>query len=333
MRAIVTGGAGFIGSNFCNMFAQQFELLVVLDSLTYAADRRYLTCDPSFAQFVEADICNRVAVNMILTTGKIDTIVHFAAESHVDRSIQSADKFISTNINGTFTLIDEFNRHRSTVKSPRFIHVSTDEVYGVAEGNSKFTESTPYAPNSPYAASKAASDLLVRSYIKTHNFPAIITHCSNNYGPHQASEKLIPTVIKCLVNRTPIPVYGNGMQIRDWVHVADHCRALWYVLTSGRLGETYNIGGDHELTNIQLINQLCDIYDRMYSPPTPSKDLITYVADRPGHDVRYSVDHTKISSELKWHPSSNVSELLSQTVEYYRNKFTKNLLEQNSKIK
>lgn len=321
MNILVTGGAGFIGSNFCNMYAGWCNKMIVLDKLTYAADEKYLNCKHSF---VMGDICDRVAVGMILRTQKIDTIVHFAAESHVDRSIQSADKFVTTNINGTFTLIDEFNRHRHSVDSPRFIHVSTDEVYGVAYGTSSFTETSPYAPNSPYAASKAASDLLVRSYVQTHNFPAIITHCSNNFGPHQASEKFIPTVVKSLVRRLPIPIYGTGKQVRDWIHVSDHCRALWSVLTGGRIGDTYNIGGNCEIANIDLVLKLCDLYDSEHTVDS-SQSLITHVKDRAAHDFRYSVNTHKITSELGWQASKGTEKLFADTVKYYTKRFTENL--------
>ena len=319
MNLLVTGGAGFIGSHFCNLIAPQIKKLVILDKLTYAADLSYLDCS---YLFVVGDICDQALVRKTLHKHDIDTIVHFAAESHVDRSIQSAAAFVKTNIVGTQVLIDEFKDHNPDgCVHKRFIHVSTDEVYGVAEEGTSFTESTPYAPNSPYAASKAASDLMVRSYYKTHNFPAVITHCSNNFGPHQADEKLIPTVIRSLVNNKPIPVYGSGKQIRDWISVHDHCTALMTVLYKGRLGETYNIGGGNELTNIDLVHLLCDEYSN-FTNTIGSRELIEHVTDRLGHDARYSVDIAKIRNELEWIPTRSFNSEINCTLEYYFKKYS-----------
>ena len=318
MNLLVTGGAGFIGSHFCNTIAPAAKKLVILDKLTYAANLNYLDCSNIL---VVGDICDRALVRKILYTHEIDTIVHFAAESHVDRSIQSAEAFVKTNIVGTQVLIDEFkdyNSNESTFK--RFIHVSTDEVYGVAKKGTSFTELTPYAPNSPYAASKAASDLMVRSYYKTHNLPAIITHCSNNFGPHQADEKLIPTVIRSIVNNQYIPVYGSGKQIRDWISVHDHCTALASVLYRGRVGETYNIGGDNEVSNIDLVHRLCDYYDE-FTNTSGSRKLVQHVTDRLGHDIRYSIDSTKIIKELGWRPRRVFNSELKNTLEYYFEKY------------
>ena len=322
MKVLVTGGAGFIGSHFCNRLV---EPAVVLDKLSYAADLdniRHLHTD----RIVIGDICNGDLIREILHKHRITTIVHFAAESHVDRSIRDSSEFVTTNIVGTHTLITEARRYFESKRiKGRFIHISTDEVYGVAVGETKFTEDTPYAPNSPYAASKAASDFLVRSFVKTYNFPAIITHCSNNFGPHQHDEKLIPTVIRSLVRRQPIPVYGSGTQVRDWIYVADHCRALELIMYHGKIGSVYNIGGQEKntLTNLELIHMLCNKYDALTSYDQKSYQLIQHVADRPGHDYRYCIDSTRFLSDFEFE-YTNLDCALNATIGFYRERYADN---------
>ncbi|MBD2773130.1 dTDP-glucose 4,6-dehydratase [Iningainema tapete] len=326
-RLLVTGGAGFIGANFvhhwCGVFPE--DRVVVLDALTYAGNRKNLAClegQENF-RFVQGNICDRSLVDELLAVEGIDTVAHFAAESHVDRSILGPGAFVQTNVVGTFTLLEAF-RQRWLVcdKSDgfRFLHVSTDEVYGsLGLDDPPFRETTPYAPNSPYSASKAGSDHLVRAYFHTYGLPTIITNCSNNYGPFQFPEKLIPLMcINCLMGK-PLPVYGDGRNVRDWLFVGDHCRALDVVINSGQPGETYNIGGNNEVENIQLVQMLCELMDELApnSAVHPAKSLISFVKDRPGHDRRYAIDATKIKTQLGWTPTVAIAQGLRLTVEWY----------------
>lgn len=328
---LVTGGAGFIGSNFVHyVLAYEPDLTIVnLDKLTYAGNLHNLDGlqDHPRHIFIHGDICDQALIRKALREYAIDTIVHFAAESHVDRSITGPTAFVQTNIVGTFTLLEEARQFwlvESNIppEKIRFHHVSTDEVYGsLAPDDPPFSETTPYAPNSPYAASKAASDHLVRAYAHTYNLPVTITNCSNNYGPRQFPEKLIPLLIlNCLAGKT-LPVYGDGRQIRDWLYVEDHCAAILQVLKSNRVGETYNIGGNNQPTNLEVIQTICKIMDERLpdSPHYPHEQLIAFVTDRPGHDRRYAMDIRKIASQLNWQPHQSLATGLQQTVDWYLN--------------
>jgi dTDP-glucose 4,6-dehydratase len=330
---LVTGGAGFIGSNFIHYVqrvAPQAQI-VNLDCLTYAGSLENLKDlpDPERHIFVRGDICDRPLVDSLLRSHRVDTIVHFAAETHVDRSIANPEPFIRTNVLGTFTLLEAARKYwleerggdfPCPVVPNRFHHISTDEVFGSLGANDPaWTETTPYAPNSPYAASKAASDHLVRSYGHTYGLPVTITNCSNNYGPRQFPEKLIPLMIANALNGRPLPVYGDGQQIRDWLYVEDHCDAIWTVVRQGRPGETYNIGGGNQPVNLVVVNTLCEIMDECLpnSPYVPHQSLIRYVPDRPGHDRRYAIDITKIRSELGWQPRQSLETGIMKTAEWY----------------
>ncbi len=326
-RLLVTGGAGFIGANFVHHWCQAYpdDRVVVLDALTYAGNRRNLTTVEGRENFcfVQGDICDRSIVDQILQSENIDTIAHFAAESHVDRSILGPSAFVQTNVVGTFTLLEAFRQHWGVNSKPptyRFLHVSTDEVYGsLSPDDPAFSETTAYAPNSPYSASKAGSDHLVRAYYHTYGVPTLITNCSNNYGPYQFPEKLIPLMcINTLIGKS-LPVYGDGKNVRDWLYVGDHCRALDVVIHSGIPGETYNIGGNNEVENINLVHLLCHLMDEFVPdlPVRPSTDLITFVKDRLGHDRRYAINATKIKNQLHWTPSVTITEGLRLTVEWY----------------
>ncbi|TVQ54899.1 MAG: dTDP-glucose 4,6-dehydratase [Spirulina sp. DLM2.Bin59] len=328
---LVTGGAGFIGSNFVHHWAKTYpqDRIVVLDALTYAGNRKSLAAlegGENF-RFVQGDIGDRPLLDQVLATEGINTVAHFAAESHVDRSIIAPDAFIQTNIVGTFTLLEAFRHHWQQgnfgdlpAKKWTFLHVSTDEVYGsLGDRDPTFAETTPYAPNSPYAASKAASDHLVRAYHQTYGIPIVIGHCSNNYGPYQFPEKLIPlTCINILLGK-PIPVYGDGKHVRDWLYVEDHCRALEVLIHKGNRGQRYNIGGNNEVRNIELVHIICQLMDDMGVdlPTKPARDLITYVDDRLGHDRRYAINARKMSIQLGWSPSTGIEEGLRQTVRWY----------------
>lgn len=326
-RLIITGGAGFIGSNFVHHWCEHYpsDRVVVLDALTYAGNRNTLSELEKLEnfRFVHGDICDRALIDTLLEEEVIDTMAHFAAESHVDRSILGPDAFVRTNVVGTFTLLDSFRQHWIRQNQPanyRFLHVSTDEVYGsLGPDDHAFTETTPYAPNSPYSASKAGSDHLARAYYHTYGMPTIITNCSNNYGPYHFPEKLIPLMCINILLGKPLPVYGDGQNIRDWLYVRDHCSALDTVIHKGKPGETYNIGGNNEVKNIDLVHMLCDLMDELAPtlPVKPSKQLITFVKDRPGHDRRYAIDATKIKTELGWSPAVTVEEGLRQTIEWY----------------
>jgi dTDP-glucose 4,6-dehydratase len=325
---LVTGGAGFIGGNFIHYWLEQrLGPVVNLDKLTYAGDLQTLASvadSPEYA-FVHADICDAAAVSEVLAEYRPCAIVHFAAESHVDRSILGPEAFLKTNINGTFTLLQAAREYLETLTAEqqlrfRFLHVSTDEVYGTLQPNGPaFTETTPYAPNSPYAASKAASDLLVRAWFHTYKLPVLITNCSNNYGPYQFPEKLIPLMITHALAGKPLPIYGDGLQVRDWLYVRDHCRAIAAVLRGGRLGETYNVGGCNQRTNREVVETLCALLDELVpeSPYRPHAQLITSVPDRPGHDRRYAINAGKIERELGWRPEESFETGLRKTVEWY----------------
>jgi len=317
---LVTGGAGFIGSNFVlSTVAQTGEAIVNLDKLTYAGHLRNLDAlraDPRHV-FVRGDICDRALVAELLARHKPRAIVHFAAESHVDRSISGPAAFVQTNVVGTFSLLEESRALFEKQKNFKFLHVSTDEVYGsLGPDEPAFTEETPFAPNSPYAASKASSDHLVRAYHHTYGLPTLTTNCSNNYGPHQFPEKLIPLMIRQALAGQPLPVYGDGKNVRDWLYVADHCDAIRLVLDKGRPGETYNIGGNAEMANIDLVRLLCSLIDRS-AAGRRSADLITFVKDRPGHDRRYAMNIGKIRRELGWAPRESFASGLEKTVRWY----------------
>lgn len=325
---LVTGGAGFIGSNFVlDWLASEGSPLVNLDKLTYAGNRNNLasiSSDPRHI-FVRGDINDRTLVDDLLRRHQPNAIVHFAAESHVDRSIHGPAAFIETNIGGTFTLLEATRQYWSALDERskaafRFLHVSTDEVYGsLGPQDAAFAETTAYQPNSPYAASKAASDHLVRAYHHTFGLPTLTTNCSNNYGPFQFPEKLIPLVISNALKGKPLPIYGDGLNVRDWLYVGDHCAAIRQVLRSGVPGETYNIGGDNEQPNIAVVRTICELLDRHSpsSPVVPHTQLITYVKDRPGHDRRYAIDARKIHRELGWAPQETFVSGLEKTVRWY----------------
>lgn len=323
---LVTGGAGFIGSNFIHYVCEnepQWKI-VNLDLLTYAGHLGSLsTIHSEEYTFIHGDICDKDLVEKILSNYQIDTIVHFAAESHVDRSIEGPGAFIQTNIVGTYNLLEVARQHwknNGGYDGKRFHHVSTDEVFGMLKlGDPAFNEDTPYSPNSPYAASKASSDHLVRSYHHTFGLPTTITNCSNNYGPYQFPEKFIPLIILNAVNGKPLPIYGDGQQIRDWLFVVDHCEAIVSVLKNGKIGETYNIGGKNQFPNLIIVQQLCGLLDEFLpeSPYFPHENLITYVKDRPGHDFRYDIDFSKIHRELGWSPKHSLEEGFKQTVKWY----------------
>ena len=316
---LVTGGAGFIGSNFVlSTIADTGEALVNLDKLTYAGSLRNLETlrdDPRHI-FVQGDICDRALVRELLKKHKPRAIVHFAAESHVDRSIAGPAPFVQTNVVGTFSLLEEARAHSREIV---FLHVSTDEVYGsLGPTDPAFSETTPYAPNSPYSASKAAADHLVRAYHHTYGVATLTTNCSNNYGPYQFPEKLIPLMIGNALAGKPLPVYGDGQNVRDWLYVADHCAAIRRVLEKGSAGEVYNIGGGAEKTNIDLVRTICSLLDE--ASPRPAgryADLISFVKDRPGHDRRYAIDSSKIARELGWRPRESFDSGLRKTVQWY----------------
>ncbi|MEO1766446.1 dTDP-glucose 4,6-dehydratase [Thiobacter aerophilum] len=323
---LVTGGAGFIGANFVlEWLARHDEPVVNLDKLTYAGNLDNLAAVANDARhiFVRGDINDRALVERLLAEHQVRAIVHFAAESHVDRSIHGPEDFITTNVNGTFHLLEAARAYLAACPQAqrarfRFVHVSTDEVYGsLGPTDPPFSETTCFAPNSPYSASKAASDHLARAWHHTYGLPVIITHCSNNYGPYQFPEKLIPLMILNALSGRPLPIYGDGRNIRDWLYVTDHCRALMRVLEAGRPGETYNIGGWNEKTNLDVVHALCAILDRLRPEGAPHARLIRFVADRPGHDRRYAIDARKMQRELGWQPDESFDSGLSKTVEWY----------------
>jgi len=322
---LVTGGAGFIGANFVvSTIAETGEELVNLDKLTYAGNLRNLNVlrDDARHRFVQGDICERERVRNLLAAHRPRAIVHFAAESHVDRSIAGPAEFVQTNVLGTWALLEEARAYweaRGRDAAFRFLHVSTDEVYGsLGPEDPAFTEETPYAPNSPYAASKAAADHMVRAYYHTYGLPTLTTNCSNNYGPRQFPEKLIPLVIRNALAGEPLPVYGDGKNVRDWLFVADHCDAVRLVLEKGRIGETYNIGGENERANIDVVKTICALLDGLHPRSAGSyASLIRYVTDRPGHDRRYAMNIAKIRRELAWQPRESFETGMEKTVRWY----------------
>jgi dTDP-glucose 4,6-dehydratase len=326
MNLLITGGAGFIGSNVVHHVIDQPNItkLVNLDCLTYAGHLQNLekvSGNPKYI-FEKVDLRDKVATLHVVEQHKITHVMHLAAESHVDRSITGPGDFISTNIIGTFNLLEACRENwlspKSKVQSPKFHHVSTDEVYGSLGATGLFTETTPYAPNSPYSASKASSDMLVRAYHHTYRLPTVITNCSNNYGPFQFPEKLIPVIIQNVLARKPIPVYGDGMNVRDWLYVRDHAEALWTVLQRGKLGETYNIGGHNEWANLRIVELICDTIDEfMPQLGGNSRKLISFVKDRAGHDRRYAIDATKIQRELGWSPAHKFEQGIRETIRWY----------------
>ncbi len=328
-KVLITGGAGFIGSNYVPYITETTnDQVFVLDNLTYAGDLSNLeevSNHPNYT-FIKGDICDEKLINSLFKEHLFTKVVHFAAESHVDNSITGPGAFIQTNIVGTFNLLQA--AYKTWMKGPdnfktgfenaKFLHVSTDEVYGTLGKTGLFTEETPYAPNSPYSASKASSDFLARSYFHTYGFPVVTTNCSNNYGPKQHQEKLIPTIIRKAVSGEPIPIYGDGKNIRDWLYVLDHCKGIKLALDKGRIGETYNIGGRNERENIYIAQTICELLDEI-KPKKQGvyKDQITYVTDRPGHDFRYAIDATKIENELGWKADENFETGIKKTIEWY----------------
>ncbi|MCW5597235.1 MAG: dTDP-glucose 4,6-dehydratase [Rhodocyclaceae bacterium] len=325
---LVTGGAGFIGSNFVlDWLRETDEPLANLDKLTYAGNAENLAglAGDARHRFVQGDINDAALVGELLARQKPRAIVHFAAESHVDRSIHGPAEFIQTNINGTFTLLEAVRAYWSSLDAGakaafRFLHVSTDEVYGsLGADDPAFAETHPYQPNSPYSASKAASDHLVRAYHHTYGLPTLTTNCSNNYGPFQFPEKLIPLILLNAIAGKPLPIYGDGLNVRDWLYVGDHCSAIRAVLARGRPGETYNIGGRAEMTNLVVVKTLCGLLDRLHpaSPVVPHEKLITYVKDRPGHDRRYAMNADKLERELGWSPAESFESGIEKTVRWY----------------
>lgn len=330
---LVTGGAGFIGSNFVPYFCEKYPQyhVINLDLLTYAGNPDNLReCEsmPNYT-FVQGDICDAELISRLFEEYDIRGVIHFAAESHVDNSIKNPLAFIRTNIEGTFTLINTAYRHwmsgpnqvKPGYKSCRFHHISTDEVYGTLGAEGFFRETTPYAPNSPYSASKASSDFIVRAFHHTYGMNVTTSNCSNNYGPKQHREKLIPLMIERALAEQPMPVYGAGANIRDWLYVLDHCKAIDLIFHRGRSGETYNIGGHNERNNMQIVHRICDLLDerRPRSGGKKYADLITFVADRPGHDLRYAIDATKLTEELGWHADENFDTGIVKTVDWYLN--------------
>lgn len=332
MKIVVTGGAGFIGSAVVrHIIENTSNEVIVVDKLTYAGNLNSLTtvCDSARYHFEKIDICNRDDLDNLFIKYNPDVVMHLAAESHVDRSIDGPAAFIETNVVGTYILLEATRQYWNTLDKDakqafRFHHISTDEVYGDLEGTDDlFTESTPYAPSSPYSASKASSDHLVRAWLRTYGLPTIVTNCSNNYGPYHFPEKLIPLIILNAIAGKPLPVYGNGSQIRDWLYVEDHARALYKVVTEGEIGETYNIGGHNERKNIDVVTTICSLLEELV-PNKPEgvinyADLITYVKDRPGHDLRYAIDASKIERELGWTPEETFESGIRKTVEWYLN--------------
>lgn len=328
---LVTGGAGFIGSNFVPYFAQKYPQyhIINLDKLTYAGNLDNLKeCEgmPNYT-FVQGDICDEGLIEKLFSQYDIKGVIHFAAESHVDNSIKGPRAFIQTNIVGTFNLIETARRHwmqapnqpKAGYENARFHHISTDEVYGTLGKTGYFTENTPYAPNSPYSASKASSDHIVRAYHHTYGMNITTSNCSNNYGPKQHAEKLIPTIIRKCLAEEPIPVYGTGTNVRDWLYVLDHCKAIDLIYHQGKSGETYNIGGHNERNNLQIVHKVCELLDRSKPRKGGKKyaDLIEFVTDRPGHDFRYAIDAEKLTKELNWKVDENFETGIVKTVEWY----------------
>ena len=325
MRVIVTGGAGFIGSAVCRLLVEEEGATVLnIDKLTYAANLDSLAPIAGDARygFEQADICDRARMDAAFAAFQPDAVMHLAAESHVDRSITGSGAFIATNIDGTYTLLEAARGYWSGLDADRarrfrFLHISTDEVYGSLGSEGLFQETTPYDPSSPYSASKAASDHLVTAWHRTYGFPAVISNCSNNYGPYQFPEKLIPLMILNALHGERLPVYGDGLNVRDWLYVEDHARALWLILRRGRLGEKYNVGGRNEQTNMAVVESICALMDELAPKAGPHRDLITHVRDRPGHDRRYAIDATKLETELGWRAREDFASGIARTVRWY----------------
>ena len=330
---LVTGCAGFIGSNFVPYFLEKYPQyrIVNLDLLTYAGNLENLKeCEnnPNY-KFIKGDICNRELVEFIFNEYDIKGVIHFAAESHVDNSIKNPGIFVETNVNGTFTLLDVAYKYwmekpftcKTGYEDCRFHHISTDEVYGTLNETDLFTEQTPYAPNSPYSASKASSDMIVRAYQETYGMNTVITNCSNNYGPKQHDEKLIPTIIRKALSKEPIPIYGDGKNIRDWLYVLDHCKGIDLVYHTGKEANVYNVGGRNERTNLQIVDTICSILDEKIPNDKSYKELITFVEDRAGHDRRYAIDATKLENELGWKADENFESGILKTIEWYLRKY------------
>jgi dTDP-glucose 4,6-dehydratase len=321
---LVTGGCGFIGANFIRYLLKESDYtghIINVDNLTYAGNLENLAdvgIDyPEQYIFIKADICDRNRIMKIFEDYQIDSVCHFAAESHVDRSIVKPDAFIQTNIVGTFNLLESARSRLDHII--RFHHISTDEVYGSLGREGYFTETTPYRPNSPYSASKASSDHLVRAFHKTYDLPVTISNCSNNYGPYQFPEKLIPLIILNALEGKSLPVYGDGENVRDWLYVRDHCTAIWKIMKQGKNGDTYNVGGDSEMENIKLVEMICDVLDEMdrFPDKRSRRNLITFVKDRPGHDRRYAIDFGKLSRELNWFPEASLETGIRDTIKWY----------------
>ena len=332
-RILITGGAGFIGSNFISYLLRNHQTveIVNLDLLTYAGNlENLLECQNNERySFVQGDICDEELVKSLFEKYNFDGVIHFAAESHVDNSIKNPDAFIKTNVFGTFTLLNVAKTHwmlepnsiKPSHENSRFLHVSTDEVFGTLGETGLFTEKTPYAPNSPYSASKASSDFMVRSYFHTYGLNVVTTNCSNNYGPKQHDEKLIPTIIRKALSGENIPIYGDGQNIRDWLYVEDHCKGIELVFNNGKQGETYNIGGKNERNNLYIANKICEILDQIHPKNISYKEQISFVTDRPGHDYRYAIDASKLENELSWQANENFESGVLKTIEWYLNKY------------
>lgn len=327
-KVLITGGAGFIGSNYVEYVLQNSEdEIFVLDKLTYAGNLKNLEAVSDNITFIKSDICDAYFISELFQKHQFQKVVHFAAESHVDNSISGPSEFIQTNIVGTFNLLqaafktwmDAPNQLKSEFKNARFLHISTDEVYGTLGDTGLFTEETSYAPNSPYSASKASSDFIVRSYFHTYGLPVVTTNCSNNYGPNQHKEKLIPTIIRKAISGENIPIYGDGKNVRDWLYVMDHCSGIHLALENGKLGETYNIGGRNERENLYIANVICKILDEILPKRNSYKEQISFVKDRPGHDFRYAIDASKIENELGWKAEENFESGIQKTVQWYLN--------------
>jgi len=332
---LVTGGAGFIGSNFILYFLENYKNVKVinLDKLTYAGDLSNLKEleECKNYSFIQGDICDTDLINDLFTKHRFTDVIHFAAESHVDNSINHPDAFINTNVYGTFNLLNVAKNHwmdapfafKKDCETNRFHHISTDEVYGTLGATGLFTEDTPYAPNSPYSASKASSDFIVRSYFHTYGMNVVTTNCSNNYGPKQHDEKLIPTIIRKALSNAAIPIYGDGKNIRDWLYVEDHCKGIHLAFQKGTAGETYNIGGKNERDNLYIAHKICDILDELVPKDTPYSEQIKFVKDRPGHDFRYAIDASKIENELGWKADENFETGIVKTIKWYIKKYKK----------
>jgi dTDP-glucose 4,6-dehydratase len=330
---LVTGGLGFIGSNFLPYFLDTYKeyKVVNLDKVTYAADVSNVEelSDNNNYSFIKGDICDRELVDELFREHQFNGVIHFAAESHVDNSITNPDEFIKTNVFGTFNLLDVAKNYwmhaphqpKQNCENNRFHHISTDEVYGTLGETGLFTEQTPYAPNSPYSASKASSDFIVRSYYHTFGVNVVTTNCSNNYGPKQHDEKLIPTIIRKAINNETIPIYGDGLNIRDWLYVLDHCKGIDLVFHKGKIGETYNIGGNNERKNLYIAHTICELLDEIKPKSQSYKSQISFVTDRPGHDFRYAIDASKIEKELGWKADENFESGIKKTIHWYLNKY------------